>query len=50
MKNVLIKTKTDKILGKSASKMSFTVIITLVFGFLINLILANSLKLIFKNI
>ena len=50
MRNVIVKTKTDKILSKGSQSISFGVVASLGIGFLANLILANSLKFTFKNI
>jgi len=44
MRNVIIKSETDKVLSKNTILASFAVYISFAFAFLINLILANSLK------
>ena len=50
MRNIIIKNKADKVLSKGGESASYSIYISLGVAFIVNLVLANSLKFIFKNI
>jgi len=50
MRNIIIIDSTDRALGENTNRFNFVVIFFLALGFIVNLLVANSLKKLFKNI